>query len=85
MANKNFTIDNPATAFISAAKKNIKQSPQQEKDTSNLVKWTVYYDKEKKKKIEKIAFLEEKHIYEIIDTAITDFLNKYDKKNTQNK
>ena len=45
MANKNFTIDNPATAFISAAKKNIKQSPQQEKDTSNLVKWTVYYDK----------------------------------------
>lgn len=84
---KNLNIDNPATAFISAAKNNTKQSPQQEKEkkfnTSNLVKWTVYFDKEKKKRIERISFLEEKHIYEIIDTAIGDYLAKYDKKNSK--
>ncbi len=82
---KDFTSNNPATAFISAAKENIKNSPQEKKATkNNLVKWTTYYDKDKKKKIEKIAFLEEKNIYEIVDMAITDFINKYEK-NQENK
>lgn len=75
---KNFTSNNPATVFISSAKENMKQTNQKQEKVSQkiLVKWTVYYDKDKKKKLEEIAFYEEKHIYEVIDEAITDFLNK---------